>query len=619
MISTRQLSPTEKAREYYARAVAEAWQPEPIITVSEWAAAHRKLTSLESPEAGDWQNARTPYLVEIMDCLSVTSEVQEVFVAKAAQVGLTECALNWIGYSIDLDPCPILYVMPNEGAAKRTSRQRLAPMLANNDKVIDKVAENKSRDGANSTLQKDFPGGTLMLTGANSAANLRSMPVQKLILDEEDGYPLDVDGEGHPGDIAIARTQRFGTKKKILHISTPAELDNSRIWPAYLQLDQRHYFMPCPHKECGHMDFFREENFIIPKVNGVPNPEAAHFVCTNCGGVIEEHQKTAMMALENGAKWIPLAPEKVRRTKRSYHLNAFYAPLGTLSWAEIADAKISAQGDPSKLKTYTNLMLGLPYKDQGLQIDVESLQLRAEDYEADPMPDGVYLVTVGVDVQPDRFEMEWLGLGAGEESWSLDYKIIRADTSTDQAWALLDIELARTFRHSSGVTIRPVRSFIDSGYNAQAVYAFVRDRGHLGIFACKGKGGAAINLCSPPTKNNIGKVPLYFVGSNTAKDLIYGRLAIEEPGPGYCHFPKRYSANYYQQLTGEEVKIEIHKGRQIRVYEPKAGQRVEALDCRQYAFAAYVSIGVTVDQIIESLQAEQQPAGRRVRGEIAVA
>jgi len=164
------------------------------------------LSGKASSEPGPWRTDRTPYLRQIMDDLSARSSVQEVVVMFAAQLGKSESGMNWLGYIIDNEPGPVMVVQPTTDMAKRFSRQRIAPMLEETPVLRRKVRENRSRDDANTTLMKDFAGGVLVVSGANSAASLRSMPVRYLFLDEIDAYPLDVDGEGDP--VALAENER---------------------------------------------------------------------------------------------------------------------------------------------------------------------------------------------------------------------------------------------------------------------------------------------------------------------------------------------------------------------------------------------------------------------------
>lgn len=585
------------------------------LTVTEWADEFRILPSKGSASPGKYRSSRTPYMREPMDCLSTSSPVQEVALMAAAQTGKSESGNNWVGYVIDNAPAPMLLVQPTVDNAQKYSKQRITPMIQESPTLAAKVMENKSRDSGNTILVKEFPGGMLMMGGANSASGLRSMPIRYLFCDEISNWPADVDGEGSPLELAQERTNTFGRKRKIFKCSTPATKGTCAIEGEYLKTDQRKYHVPCPH--CGHKHELVWENFIIPKNdNGRMMHTKAHMACPSCGGVIQEHHKTDLL---NGGEWVVTCPDNIDPTRRGYHISALYSPIGWKSWAQIARQWIEAQGSPSKLKAFFNNVLALTWSDAGEAVNSHDLQERAEAYDLSMLPDGVLLLTAGVDVQPDRLEVELVGWGVGEESWSIDYQIIRGDPEGALVWQQLDLYLTKKHAHPVGVELSPAMTFIDSGgHNTVAVYNYVRDRAAMGVYAIKGVGGEGKAAVGNPTKNNIGKIPLVPLGVNSLKETVYGRLRITEQGRGYCHFPARYGKDYFEQLTAEEVRVRYDKkGFPVREWFKKNDSaRNEALDCRVYATAAMLQGNFDFDQIAEwyAGKADQQPAERRVRG-----
>ena len=134
------------------------------------------LSGRASAEPGRYRTARTPYMREIMDALSPGHPTQRIVFMKAAQVGATEAGNNWIGFVIHQAPGPMLAVQPTVELAKRNSRQRIDPLIAESPELRERVKPARSRDAGNTMLSKEFPGGILVLTGANSAVGLRSMP-----------------------------------------------------------------------------------------------------------------------------------------------------------------------------------------------------------------------------------------------------------------------------------------------------------------------------------------------------------------------------------------------------------------------------------------------------------
>ena len=285
----------------FAQGFADGIRPEKPVSLVKWSDEQRILSSKASAEPGKWRTSRVPFMAEIMECLSITSDVQRVALMKGAQIAGTEVGNNWIGYIIDHAPAPMMAVQPTIDMGKRWSRQRFNPMVEDMPVLREKVASARSRDSGTTMLLKEFDGGILIISGANSASSLRSMPVRFLFLDEVDGYPLDVDGEGDPVELAINRTKTFG-RKKIFMPSTPTTADVSRIEKEFMAGDQRYYHVPCPH--CDEYQKIEWRNIRWQK-EPEHRPETAVLACIHCGSEIEEHHKTQMLAR---GKWIPANP-----------------------------------------------------------------------------------------------------------------------------------------------------------------------------------------------------------------------------------------------------------------------------------------------------------------------
>jgi phage terminase large subunit GpA-like protein len=191
-------------------ALRNSLRPDPILTVSEWADRFRFLSTKLAAEAGRYRTDRAPYLRGIMDALSPTHPARRVVFMKGAQVGATEAGSNWLGYIIHWSPAPVMAVWPTVEMAKKNSQQRVAPLIEDSPELAKLVAPAKQKDSGNTVLAKSFPGGILIMTGANSAVGLRSMPARYAFLDEVDAYEGDVDGEGDPVGLVKRRTNTFG-------------------------------------------------------------------------------------------------------------------------------------------------------------------------------------------------------------------------------------------------------------------------------------------------------------------------------------------------------------------------------------------------------------------------
>jgi phage terminase large subunit GpA-like protein len=321
-------------------ALRNALRPDPILTVSEWADRFRFLSTKLAAEAGRYRTDRVPYLRGIMDALSPMHPARRVVFMKGAQVGATEAGSNWLGYIIHWSPAPVMAVWPTVKMAKKNSQQRVAPLIEDSPELAKLVAPAKQKDSGNTVLAKSFPGGILIMTGANSAVGLRSMPARYAFLDEVDAYEGDVDGEGDPVGLVKRRTNTFGRSAKMFLASTPTIHGSSRIEREYEMSDQRRYNVPCPH--CGGLQWLKFERLRWER----GAPETAVYVCEHCEEPIEERHKATMLP---GGFWEPTAvaqdPDCI-----GFHISALYSPLGWMSWTDIAREWEQAQGDVSALR-----------------------------------------------------------------------------------------------------------------------------------------------------------------------------------------------------------------------------------------------------------------------------
>lgn len=534
-------------------------------------------------------------------CIAVGSE-SRLYLAGRDMVPThnSESGNNWVGYVMDEAPGPMLLVQPTVDNAKRYSKQRIGPMIQATPTLTAKVTANRSREGGNTMLEKEFPGGILIMGGANSAAGLRSMPIRYLFADEISNWPLDVDGEGDPLGLAEERTNTFGRKRKVFKTSTPGTKGLCRIEGEYLKSDQRRYFVPCPH--CGHMHVLEWANFIIPRTSdGRSMTSKAYMACPECGGVIEERHKTDLL---NRGEWRATAPEQVDPTRRGYHISALYSPIGWKSWAKIAKQWVEAQGHPEKLKAFVNNVLAETWEeDYSAKLDAATVRERAETYDLLFAPRGVLVLTAGVDVQQNRIEIQIIGWGEGEEAWVVHYAVIYGEPTSYEVWQqVLDV-INTPIRHETGVEMHVYAAILDSsdGNFTHEVYAVAREHRRRHILAGKGFAGSRPPI-GAPTKQDInirGKLIkhgalMYPVGVDGIKSTIYGRLkprkdkagAPVTAGPGVIHFPLGLHADYFDQLTAEKQAVKFINGMPKRYWKKRDKDRNEALDTMVYAYSA---------------------------------
>lgn len=588
--------------------ILKSLNPPPRLTVSEWAQNNRYLSPEASAEAGKWYNERAPHLVAPMDALSPLDPCQHVVCKFSSQTGKTEIILNFIGYTVEHDPAPMMVIQPNTTPmGEAFSKDRVAPMVRDTPSLFGKIADAKSRSSGNTLLHKKFSGGHLTIGGANSPAGLASRPIRKIAFDEIDRY--EVTKEGDAVALATKRTQTF-FNRKILKVSSPTYHDTG-IDAAYQICEQQHELhLICPSCDASQMPFLR--HFVWPK----DEPENAQYVCEHCGVA---HSFDLEDKIKTSAHWVQIKNDGDH--SKGYWMNQFASPFAR--WGETIREFVEASKDPTKLQTVVNTAFAECWEESGEKISDDELMNRREDYVT--LPEGVLVLVAAVDTQDDRLEVEVAGYGVGNESWGVEYKVFYGDPSGEEVWARLDKYLQGTYEHDSGHKLHIAATCIDSGgHHTTSVYDFCKGKETRRIFAIKGGSGWGRPVVSAPRPARYGRNPrpvkLFIVGVDEAKRIVHARLRIEEAGVGYCHFPKTYDERFFSQLSAEEIRTKFVKGARKK-YWHQTKARNEALDLRAYQLAALTILDPDYELLAARMNAEPEeatapktktkPAGRR--------
>lgn len=584
-----------------------ALTPAPRQSVWQWADQHRYLPTKGSGEPGPWRTRRVPYAEAIMACLSDDHPAQRVVFMKSSQVAGTEIGLNWIGWFIDTQKAPMMCVQPTTEMTARFSKQRLEPMIEASPRLRAKIPPARSRDSGNTIELKEYPGGVIILAGANSGASLRSMPARYLFLDEVDAYPYDLGGEGDPISLAEARTATF-PRRKLFLCSTPTIESLSRIHKEWLASDQRRYLVPCPH--CHEYQPLVWDHLTWPD----GRPCEAQYACDHCGGLIPEYCKPELLAQ---GEWRATHPD---RLIPGFHINALYSPLGLgLTWGELASEWERKKNDPAQQKTFINTRLGECFQDPDEKLDWEELKARAAGYTVRTIPPGCLLISAGIDVQKDRFAVLLLGWGRNGVVWVLDYQEIPADPTRPNDWQLLDDHLQIGFRNCRGASIKITAAAVDCGYLPDDVLHFTRARRGRTI-AIKGASQSNRALIGKPSKVDYtwrGSVikqgaEIYLIGSDTAKHWLFARLAGDRKHPPQerlIRFPEGLDDSFYVMLTAESWDPNKRRWTKLR-------PRNEALDAFCYAVAAAMQPAVRVHTWREGHWAKLEAALEPAHGDL---
>lgn len=587
--------------------ILSGMKPPEDLTVSQWADKNRRLTSESSAEVGKWRTSRTPYMFDILDSFT-DPLIEHIVVVAASQVGKSETINNMVGYCIDQDPGPILLIQPTIDDVKRYSEMRIAPMIRETRCLKRKVADPKSRDAANTKRQKSFPGGVLVMTGSNVAHDLSSMPIRYVFGDERDRWATSAGSEGDPWELAVARTRTF-YNKKMVEVSTPTVKGASAIENSYNLGTMERWKTQCPH--CGEYVEITFDNIRF-EYDAAENGDKKIFhiseifyVCPECGGISDEHTMKSQPA-----KWVATVPEARKHHKtRSFWLTAWVSPWAT--WESIILQFLQAGTDSAKLQVVYNTQFGELWEERGDMASEDDVMARREVYEAE-LPDGVLLLTCGVDTQDDRLEYEVVGHRRFGETWGIKKGVILGRPDTEEVWERLDEVLSHKYKFKSGVSLQISLTFIDEGgHFTQEVRQHCLARQYDHVFAIKGANRPDIPYTAPPKKQKIvvngkviGQVWVYEIGVNAGKQKNVDNLRVQSPGANYCHFPLRddYGKQFFKQLMSEHLAY-VPKLKHPWQWQKIPGhERNEAFDIRNYNLAACEILSPDWDAIEQKLR-----------------
>lgn len=611
-----QIEYQDEAINHIAKRTAKAFTPPPCMAADEWADKYRELSRAASAKGGKWRSRC--YQREIMrECTN--PEVRSVvFVAAAQTGGKSEIIINFIGRQIHLNPGPMMLVQPTNELAERFSKKRISPAIRETRVLRDLVGDQKSRATGNTIKQKEFPGGTLNIAGANTPNELCSDPIRDILIDEVDRCEKAAGREGDIVTLAEARQESFEEQAFSLFTSTPsgdqpkpegeAQPEGvSKILMLFNESDQRHWFCPC--QKCDKHQTLKWSQVVWPN----NKPQEARYVC-EFGECLHPHTDAERIAMIEAGEWRGTAPFTGRR---GYFLNGIYSLSGPQRGCvsklhQMArDFLRAARRGVEALRAWTNTFLCECFAGETAEtVDGDVLFKRREEF-GPKLPAPVCFLTAGTDVHPDRIECQIIGWGAGERGWPIDYGIFLGDTKKPEVWKELDTFLLQKFDHPCGAQIGIERAAVDTGHSTDEAYEFCRPRSLRGVIAVKGMKGFGAPLMNPPRKSGVRKVRLWIVAKNTALKTIHARLKQSEPGDGYIHFrsdhPSAFGEEYFKQLTANEVITIKRAGVELQDFSP-GQRRDEAMDTFVYALAALrqrpVDFGKVLSRMLDSVKEE---------------
>lgn len=483
--------------------VCEAWSAgwtiPPKLTLSRWADRERVIAGGAGAEPGPWRTARNPILREIMDALSEHSPVQLIDFKKSTQIGATEIGINWCGYVMHRGLDSMIVAQPVRELSRAWATSKFDP-------AVQLMPRLQSCISSNNILEKRYGGGTLWVIWANSSNQLRQRTARHIFMDEVDEYPDDLSDQGDAVEQLMDRAVSYGDRSKIYRACTPTVDGDSNIDDGFQEGDRRYYEVRCPH--CIAHQVLRIENLL-------PTGE---FACLVNGCVIEEHHKAVMLVersaceccgeipvrmihetradgthvyadecdcaylidppAPDGAFWKP-THNNGNRAHRSYQTWAAYSPEGLgRTWKEIVYKREQAERDPNKRATFQNLICGETYEGERTGHDDNEIKdlLSEPGVHAGIVPRGGLLLTAGIDVQHDRFEVQIIAWGRGQRGRVVEYAVIDGEPSKLEGYTELDAYLQGLWPNQFGKHLHIASIAIDGGNWTETVAQWVRAR-----------------------------------------------------------------------------------------------------------------------------------------------
>ena len=601
--------------------------------LSDWAAEHFKLAGESSHQKGAWE--AWPFQLGLLDFMS-DDRIQELAVMKSKRVGYTKMITAFVAYNI-------AHRRRKQAIWQPTDDDRDSYVKSEIDPVLDAVeAVRKARrhgKGHEDTIKyKQFRDCALHLLGGKAARAYRRITVAVAILDEWSAFDQQIEKSGDPGGLAKGRLEG-APYPKFVGGSTPRIKGLDHVERA---IDNAagsvKFHIDCPHCGADHPLMWGGKD----KPHGfkwtAADPDTVHHICPHCHGSITQADYLkggqplpgTWVCQKTGLRY---GPDRIWRTNAGMpvpppltlgsHIWAAYSPQR--SWASIVKEFLEAnatlkKGDAGPMQLFVNETLGDTWELQGERSDEHALQSRAEDYDLCTVPVGGLVLTAGIDVQRNRWEVAVWAWGRGLESWVIDHAIIDGNPSSDEDWELVTTYLQRRYVQSwHGGSLGISAITIDSSDQTHAVYNWVRRNTHTLPYlrAIKGASEEHKPILGPSSSQEVNwrgqrwpnGVKLWVFGVDTAKDLLLGQLSLSKPGPGYVHFSRQLQREWFEQLTAEQRILAKVNGRDTYKWVPRR-KRNEVLDCRNYALHAAFSLGLHnySDKRWGSLEAALQPA-----------
>ncbi len=552
--------------------------PRERLTPSQWAEKFRVLAAdVESNFPGPYSFDKTPYWRAVIDA-TVRPGVEEIVCLKGHQSGWSETCRNLAGFWIDLQPGPVLVLMPDEKAAEQFRAERIEPLMTETPAVARHVSRRK-RDATKYRIR--FTSGcSVYFAWAGSKSGTKSRPIRRLICEEPDEYPPFSSTGGDPLSKAEKRltTYRATGRSTLLLGGTPTT-KTGNVWKRWEKCAARyHFWVPCP--QCGGYQTLAWGNGKggpgvkwppLPELTRAKRAEAikngglAYYQCEHCPRQIQDHEKPAMLL---AGKWAT-EDQTVTRDGRvdgpepdarrlGFKISSLYSPFAT--FGELAAGFLEAKGDPNALADWINQNLAEPWEEQRAKLDTSLFERKANGAPpAMVVPRWCRWLIATADTQGTNDQDGWFWYVI--RAWGCEYRSQLVDFGVCHSRAeLVERCLERAIPvEGNAAAACPTRLYPDSGgprWNEVYQMAQADPR----VIPTKGSPNPR-TLMVEERPQKAHQVVLWFIDTGQSKDHLH-RL-INDPDGSRWMVHRDVNADYCTQMCAE-----------TKVFDPKTGDEV---------------------------------------------
>jgi len=597
-----------------------------------WAEKYRIMTSTESSIVGNYSNKPTPYMEYVYDCID-NPEIPVIVAKKSAQIGWSELTNNAIGRWIHTDPSKMIMAFPRLASARNYSREKIKPFFQGTSVLKEIINTKVAKESFN---YFEFPNGFLKLITAGSVGEMKSSSIPRIIVEEPDDLKADVNGQGDSLDIVIERQKTIPTRrKKLIYGGTPTDKDFSKVDDAYLKSNQLVFKAEC--HSCTELHELSFDNLYeddyqdrkIDEIYGKKNPYSSHYKCPHCEVIwsFSEKKQNILNGMKHGHKgWHANRPDITGIA--GFAFNELLSSFEASHYIELSKKRILAhlaleKGEEGKLKSFTNNNMGKAYASGITSMEVEEMRSLRKNYIEHVVPMEGLVLTLGIDVQDNRFALVLRAWGRNNNSWLVTWKEIFGDVKIQEVsedgsrflgiWGELTDYIMSDIPHASGKMLKIAAVSIDSGDNTELVYKWVLAMQAINpqIFATKGTRDLRYSengIYQEPTIVEVERdrqyrkslsesmgVTLFSLGAHIAHEEILNRISLNRKKDAQSNiyfFNEQSYGNYEEQMTSCRKLFDVNASYSKPVFKLVAGKRKEAMDAEKNALHAAYAIGV---------------------------